>query len=156
MFNVTRQCQWPEGTLMVEVCAGSLDYANPGMLTPRFASLGEGCEFSDPREAVNAAVQIRDAWKREQEAGAEILLGYGATGGMTMPFDACSDEDARAWADDAWEKLPKCDHCGEALGAPRDRYRLLDGDGEFCSDSCAEACAEYDSEYAHSFRDDGL
>ena len=142
MFTVTRQLQWPDCDNVVEVSVGGLDYCNPGMLTPKFKHLGEGQEFSDPREAVAAAIKIRDAWRTAGTPDAAI--GYGSTGGMTMFFDPREADEAVAWAEAAWEKLPKCDGCGEPLPDKHKRWHAVDcSDEEFCSAPCAERAAEF-------------
>jgi hypothetical protein len=63
-----------------------------------------------------------------------------------MPFEGCSDEQAREWAEKLYEKLPKCQECGDLLRDERERYgndySFMWGDrGErypFCSQYCAE------------------
>lgn len=134
-FFVSRQINWPDGISMVEIAQGGLDYANPGMLVPKFKELGEGNEYTDPREAVEAAILIRDAWKQGSEDDVEIGMGH--TFGHSMPFDGDSDENLRARAEKLWEKLPKCAECGGLMG--KEKY----GDphmGEY--DCCSEHCAE--------------
>lgn len=134
-FFVSRQCYWPDGTNMVEIAKGGLDYANADMLVPKFTQLGEGKEFNDPREAVEAALQVRDAWK--QVAEDDVLVDMGFTHGFTIPFDGSDDETLRKAAEALYEKLPKCAHCGELLG--KQRYGCHDLN-EF--DCCSEYCAE--------------
>lgn len=95
MYTVTRQIQHPDGTRMVEVSAGGFDYVNPDMMGAKYE--GEGETFSDPREAVRTAIDIRNAWQRD--AGVKIEIGYGCTCGMTMPFDASDAVDTLDWAD---------------------------------------------------------
>jgi len=131
-FTVTRQLQWPEGTPVVEVSAGGLDYTNPDALVARYQ--GEFETYDDPREAVEAAIAICKAWRQDGEKRARI--GIGATGGMTMPFETCTFCEARAWAKRRYVALPKCDRCGNILG--RDHYHDPDDpDIKFCSEACA-------------------
>lgn len=93
-WTVTRQLQWPEGTPVVEVSAGGIDYVNPDALSPRYP--GEFQTYDDPVEAVEAAIAICRSWRRDGQKNARV--GRGATGGMTMPFESCSFREARAWA----------------------------------------------------------
>jgi hypothetical protein len=143
MWTVTRQRQWPDGDLVVEISAGSGDYTNPGALVERYN--GEFEEFADPREAVSTAIAIAQAWQKDQP-DEEIGIAHGATGGYTMPFsgEPLTEEvfaDLRAWAEKQYEKLPKCDQCGEVMG--KERYRVFDYDDfEFCREYCAEKFAE--------------
>ncbi|MDP2953439.1 MAG: hypothetical protein Q8O76_09010, partial [Chloroflexota bacterium] len=126
-YTVTRQRQWPDGTPVVEVSAGGLDYTNPDALVAKYP--GEFQTYDDPREAVNVAIAICEAWRKDGEPEAQV--GYGATGGMTMPFDACPYEEARAWAQERYEALPKCDRCRNML--PSCHYPVPELDDEkFC------------------------
>ena len=134
-YTVSRQHQWPSGDYVVEVSAGGQDYTNPDALVPKWARLGEGDTFASPVEAVEAAVKICEAWR--QDGCPEAQIGYGATGGMTMPFDPCTYEEARKWAAKREADLPKCDRCGEIL--PEEYYTVPDLDNEkFCREHCAE------------------
>ena len=134
MYTVTRQIQWPDGGHLVEVSAGGFDYTNPDALVSQFARLGEGETFVSPVKAVEAAIAVCEAWRAD--GCPEAQIGHGATGGMTMPFDPCTFEEARAWAEATEKKLLKCDRCGELL--PREHYSHPDGEGLFCREYCAE------------------
>lgn len=97
-FTVTRQIQHPDGTHIVEISEGGLDYANPDMLVAQY--LDEGVTFDDPREAVETAIQIRDSWQRDSP-DMDISIGRGCTMGMTLPFDPSDVEELRKWAANA-------------------------------------------------------
>jgi hypothetical protein len=119
----------------VEVSAGGFDYTNPDALVSKFARLGEGETFISPVKAVEAAIAVCEAWRRD--GGPTAQIGYGATGGMTMPFDVCTYEEARAWATKREASLPRCDRCGELL--PENHFTVQELDGErFCREFCAE------------------
>lgn len=139
---VSRQCYWgvEEGEdLVVEIAYGGTDYANPDMLSDPggiYGKLGSCKEYSDPREALTAALAVREEWQKQEKDTIRIEHGY--TGGMTMPFMSFpDDEELKKWAADEWEKLPKCDICGEVR---HETYRLCEDPlaGEFCSELCAE------------------
>ncbi len=136
---VSRQRNWPDGDLVVEIAAGGLDYSNPGMLVSKYS--GEGQEYTDPREAVEAAIKIATAWRKDAPKE-EIGIAHGSTGGWTMPFEGepLTDEtfkELREWADAAWESQPKCDVCG---GLREETYTLTEDPeaGHFCSENCAD------------------
>lgn len=93
-FTVTRQLQWPTGDAVVEISSGGLDYTNPDALVQEYA--GEFETYDDPQEAVEVAIAICRAWRKDKRPDAKV--GIGATGGMTMPFDTCSFNEAREWA----------------------------------------------------------
>src|SRR5438046_8051608 len=82
MFTVTRQRQWPDGDNVVEVSHGGLDYCNPDALGAKYA--GEFEEFADPRQAVETAIEIVRAWRKDSKE--RIAIGVGSTNGMTLPF----------------------------------------------------------------------
>lgn len=136
---VSRQSYWgvePEDQNVVEIAAGGLDYANADMLSAKYPHLGEGEEYDDPRDALKAALEIRDAWRKDAPH-LVINVAHGYTGGMTMPFEGTEDEKALwEWANTAWEALPKCDQCGGVLPEEyfMDEFREL----KFCSERCAE------------------
>lgn len=132
---VSRQSYWPDGELVVEIAGGGRDYANPDMLFPQWVRLGEGQEFSDPREAATSAITIAQAW-RHADPDAEITVRHGTTCGFTVPFEESSDEEVLAWAEHLYQTLPKCDRCGDVL---HEVWRLHDDLEEyvFCSETCA-------------------
>ena len=133
MRTVTRQLQFPEGTAVVEISAGGLDYCNPDALAQRYQ--GEFETYADPLEAARTAIAICKAWRRDGKKKARV--GHGATGGMTMPFDTCSYADLLSWGQRERDKLPKCSRCGGLL--PEKYYRVPDlPDESFCRPYCAE------------------
>jgi hypothetical protein len=103
---VTRQLQWPEGKRVVEVSTGGMDYTNPDALVPKYE--GEFEEFDDPGEAVEAAIKICRKWREDGCKDAKV--GFGSTGGFTMPFEGCSFKEAREWARKLAANM-HCEHC---------------------------------------------
>jgi len=91
---VTRQLQWPEGKRVVEVSVGGIDYVNPDALVAKYP--GEFEEFGEPREAVEAAIRICRKWREDGAKDAKV--GFGSTGGFTIPFEDCTFKEARDWA----------------------------------------------------------
>lgn len=153
MYTITRQLQWPEGTAVVEISAGGLDYTNPDALVAKYP--GEFEEFKNPIEAVETAIAICRSWRKDGKKKASI--GIGVTGGMTMPFDTCTFKNAEAWAKERYEKLEKCPACDEIVEDLEVWYRagIFTLSGEFipyddgykyCSESCAEKASEFEKE----------
>jgi len=142
-FFVSRQHYWPTGERCVEVAAGGRDYANPDMLVVAYGRLGEGRDYDDPRQAVAAAIGICQIWRRES-GNRSIDVRVGSTGGFTVPFESGTFDEARAWAAQQYEALPKCPVCGGLMG--RQRFRDDFADEEFCSASCADA--DYNARFA--------
>jgi hypothetical protein len=153
-YYVSRQHYYYSGENVVEIEPGGLDYSGPDMLTTKYP--GEGVEFDDPRDAVEAAIRIRDSWRAD--AGETVHISYGqTTGGMGMEHesdDTDNDEAARDWARRRWDEVPKCDRCGEALPTRRDGkpifyYNLDLGEdsGRFCSEVCCGIAHEEENDF---------
>lgn len=137
--TVTRQVNTFEGTKVVEISDGGIDYSNPGALARKYP--GELEEYADPVEAVEAAIRIAQQWQKDCPDD-EILIDHGATGGFTMFFDGQEQNEEtfaelRKWAKGLRDAMPKCDRCGEIItGRP---VKLLDYDDcQFCCEYCAE------------------
>lgn len=129
-----------DGTKVVEVACGGCDFANPGMYVPKYRNLGEGEEFTDPREAANAAIEVLRAWRKDGEKRARVA--YGATGGFTMPFEPSTIKEVQKWAEGAYQRCPKCAQCGVPIG----KIKYRSDDEEFCSEYCCEKRYEPDEE----------
>jgi len=147
MWTVTRQCQWPDGDLVVEVSEGGLDYTNPGALCARYE--GEFETFDSKVEAVTTAIKIAKAWQIDSP-DEEIEIATGGTMGFTMPFpgEPLNDEIFAGMLQEAQEvddALPKCDHCATILG--RDKWKNENSSWSgcvFCSENCANVAQEFD------------
>lgn len=136
-FFVSRQIYWgvdEDDSHTVEIAEGGLNYANPDMLVSKYE--GEGEEYADPRKAVEAAIEIAKAWKKDcPEQKINIASGY--TGGNTIPFEASTRKALREWAKKLYETLPKCDQCGELIEG--ESFVLFHfPDEKFCREYCAE------------------
>jgi len=108
---VTRQRQWPEGKRVVEVSVGGMDYVNPDALVAKYP--GELAEYDDPIEAVEAAIDVCRKWRIEGGCkGAKV--GFGSTGGFTIPFEDCTFKEARKWARSFAARM-HCEHCNSKL-----------------------------------------
>jgi hypothetical protein len=156
---------------MVEIAGGGRDYSNPDMFSPKYP--GEGKEYADPREAVKAALTIRDLWKKDAP-DEEIGVDEGCTGGWTMPFDGSDDDTLIAWAEKEYADLEKCARCGNILGGRQDHWieiyeppyggydgtlmnETMDPKEYYCSENCGDLA--YDDAYkywAESERDNWL
>ena len=152
MYTVTRQLQWPDGTPIVEVSEGGIDYTNPDALAAKYP--GEFDEYKDPIEAVETALDICRSWRKDGTKKA--CVGIGATGGMTLPFDTCTFKDAKEWAKKTSEGLQKCPTCGEITEdlkewyvageyTEHDFYPFDDGE-KYCSERCAEKASVFPEE----------
>lgn len=140
-WYVSRQCYWgtnEDSRYVVEVALGGSNYAGADELVPKWPKLGEGKEFLDPCEAVEAAIAVCEAWKMVQPLA---TVAMGATGGGTTPFEPDSYQSLRMRAEKLKEQLPTCDQCGQPLPPSKECYSNFDGDEVFCCESCAEVYA---------------
>jgi len=121
---------------MVEISGGGLDYTNPDALSPKYP--GEFDSFKDPREAVKIALEIAELWHVDDPTS-DIQVGYGSTGGMTMPFDESTEIEIIKWAEERYKELLKCPQCGEIMPDNKEEiwWHELFEEG-FCSEYCAE------------------
>ncbi len=155
MWYVSRQHQWPEGADVVEINSGGVDYANADMLGEKYRGEGEGEEYDDPQEAVEAGIRVAQQWQRD-EPNATILIATGSTGGMTIPFEGeeLTEETfkgLRDWAKKEYDALPKCDQCGKLR--KQTYYPVDDPDmGKFCSEFCCEKAIQFHAEQELEFQ----
>lgn len=136
-FFVSRQHEWGTWEHVVEVVYPTYEHASSDMLTVRFGRLGEGVEFADPRDAVEAAIAIRKAWHKTNPHFA-IELRFGVTLGGMFATENTSAKDARERAEKCWEALPKCSRCDDLL--PKEWVYVPDfcDDQKFCSQFCCD------------------
>lgn len=142
MYQVTRQKQYHSGDRVVEIASKE---PGPDALVEQYRDLGEGKTFSDPREAVKAAIAIRKAWAKDLllsyrlDRRPPVLIAYGVGGGY-MGIEEEGEGDAQGaidWAERKYEALPKCDQCGDPLPGSGYTHWLLE-DERFCSENCAD------------------
>lgn len=105
-----RTTPWPDGERCVEI-ATDVDHLDPSLFWEERGSEYDKLtdEYDDPREAVEAALRMRDLWAAE--TGEVVLVG------LSNPFYSVAhsektDEEMRAWGEKAYEQIPRCAHCG--------------------------------------------
>ena len=141
-YFVSRQKYYYSGESVVEVESNGLDYAGSDMLVKKYR--GEGQSYASPIEAVEVAIEICRQWRIDGEHLAHV--GVGSTGGMGFEIEPTTFKQARLWAKEAFEELPKCDRCGDIL--PKEYYTLydIDNDEKYCGEYCADKAYEFYSE----------
>ncbi len=137
MFAVTRQHRWEDGLRIVEISCEGLDHCSPDALCRKYT--GEFEEFPDPTDAVEAAIDIAESWRRDTRH--RIHLGMGSLLDFCLveaePLNRKTRRDLRARAKKLRDNLPKCDECGDLL--PPKPFRVFDfPDFAFCREYCAE------------------
>jgi hypothetical protein len=159
MFFVSRQIEYPSGTYLVEICEGQ-DYASPDMLTIKYGRLGEGQEFSSPIEAVESAIAIKEAWRKDlklslfKKHNKKVpAITFGCTHGFSgVSLPRMTYKKLRETAEKLYATLAKCDQCGDLLGKQTFTHDFADKDQKFCREYCAEKDYEYQN---RSFDDTG-
>ena len=138
-YYVSRQMQWPDGQLYVEIAGGGLDYSSPGMLSGDWD--GEG-EYTDPREAAENAWTLFVKWiGKEPKEDIRISWGYNMDMFVISEDDMTkSKEELDTWAEKEYESLAKCYKCGELV---IEEWKWIDHDDYdedliFCSENCVE------------------
>lgn len=104
-YFVSRQITFPDGQRVVEISCDGPDRSGPDMLVAQYP--GEGESYSDPREAVNAALDIKRQWQSDTDR--VVFIDYGHNADMISLTDDVSPEDLRTWAEKEYEKLEKCE-----------------------------------------------
>jgi len=139
MYYVSRQMQWPDGMMYVEIAVGGLDYSSPGMLANDLG--GEG-EYTDPREAASVAWELAKIWQ-EREPEEEIHLAYGYNMDMFAIPEADTVQEKvelDTWAEAEYNSLPMCAQCGELIENEPLYLESWGEDSQFCSENCAHLC----------------
>jgi hypothetical protein len=138
MFFVSRQIEYPSGMLLVEICEG-LDYASPDMLVIKYGRLGEGQEFKSPIEAVEAAIAIQKAWRKDKTVRDGIAISFGNTHGFSgVSLPRMTHKKLRETAEKIYQGLDKCVQCGEILGKQTFTHDFAIPGEKFCREYCAE------------------
>lgn len=145
MFYVSRQSNYyDDGAYSVEV-ARRLDCSGPGTLVARYAQLGEGDEYDNPHDAVEAAIAISRAWRGEIGRASVPFRCFTIAGNAfvySTVKDAMTIPELRAWARGEWDALKKCDRCGDPIMG--ETWRLVEDPdiGDFCSENCCDRAME--------------
>lgn len=152
-YVITRQRSYPDGILYVELETGGPDMTSPGAIAG-MSYAGEG-EYDDPREASRKLIAVRNAWqvyretKKSHDDQDTILVSIGTTmGGLTTHDPGeMTDEEIIAWGQKEYDRLPKCDQCGDILPSDkRNRWHSTDDPdlGTYCSENCCNLAVEAD------------
>ena len=116
---------------VVEIAYPGWDYVGSDMLATYYTDEGE---YSDPREALEAAIKVRDQLQADHP-DEEVGIAFGH-------FDLVEGEpqdldDLKQEIEDHYQRLPKCDLCGDIIETAS--WIADDPDfGSFCSEVCAE------------------
>ncbi len=132
---ITRQRDFLDGCLYVELCVTGRKNAGPDILTPRFPK--EDKTYSDPRDCINIAVEIYKQWDKEYGDEQKKLRIIGTQGTLVFDFSTKGITAARAWADRMFANMEKCGSCCKPMG---NREKL-------CSDNKSDVGLESGLEY---------
>lgn len=147
MYYVSRQYYYYSGLKMVEIAYGGCDYANADQLVTKYGRLGEGKEFLNPKNAVEAAIDVRDEWQKDSKE--KINISLGSTKGFSMEFEPMTDEELIEKAQKLYDGMDKCEKCGDLL---EETYFSEYLQANFCSTNCLEkAESDENKQYMEEF-----
>lgn len=151
-YFVSRQAYYSSHQNVVEIAVGGIDYSGPDMLTKNWYNQGEGQEFLDPRDAAQAAQRVVIAWALSSNDDYPRLTVVNS-GGMGIEGEPMSWEEVWKWAEQEYERLSKCERCGEIIPGEPIHVILFQEimEGKYCSDECAEK--EYDEMWQSHYED---
>lgn len=139
---ITRQSYWHEsGAYAVEIAA-TLDTSGPDALVAKYA--GEMEEYTNPMEAVEAAIHIADKWGEDTD---EIIpVAISMAGDIVYPslddgFDTSDPAEMttlRAWAQEKFDAMPKCDRCGSVENVTTWHNYDIGAEVQACGQFCAD------------------
>lgn len=154
---VSRSTPWPDGTPTVEI-ATDVDHLDPSLFWEEKGTAYDDLTargYEDPREAVRAAIRVRNMWqeKRAKEGlGDEVVIGW-ANPFYPTSADPKTDEELVSRANELWEAMPVCQHCG-VKGVMSEYHDDAWGAFHACDDGCATlfvwSLQEDDTEEAES------
>ena len=134
-YFVSRQSYYYSGERVVEIAEGGLDSAGCDMYVSAYP--GEGEEYHDPREAVEAAISIWKAWINDSNIPlpSGVAMGFGCIADLEPTLDLI---ELREYAEAEYNELEKCAQCGDLVMDKYIIYEFGDEFGEFCSEQCAD------------------
>lgn len=136
MYFVSRQHYYYQDIYVVEIAYPSIDSSGPDMLISKYQ--GEGEIFNNPVEALEVALDIREAWRKDNpEEDIYITFGCMEFGEGEIEEDI---DDLKKRVQNIYDKMPKCDFCGDLIDE-KEYYINEDShytDTKFCSNYCSE------------------
>lgn len=133
-YYISRQRDYKDGGLYIEIAVGGKTKAGKDILTPRYE--GELKNLIDPRDALSAAVNIHSHWDRDYGDEKKKLRVVGGATTFSFEFSTKGIAAAKSWADKIYSGMEKCGHCNKAMGK-RDPYSVDDiPNAVFCTEVC--------------------
>lgn len=135
-FYISRQRNFKDNRLYVEVCTIGKSKSSPDKLNVRYEKLGENKLLVDPRDSINAAERIYKQWHLDYHDEGKQLKIIGRDFCNIYEFNAQGLKSARDWANKAFVNMTKCGSCNKAMGS-RDPFEHSDlAASVFCSEIC--------------------
>lgn len=134
-YFVSRQSYYYSGERVVEIAEGGLGSAGCDMYVNAYP--GEGEEYHDPREAVEAAILIWKQWVDDSNVPlpSGIAIGFGCIAELEPSLDLI---ELREYAEAEYDELEKCARCnGLIMDEPYIIHEFGDDD-KYCTEYCAE------------------
>lgn len=133
-YHLSRQRDFNDNCLYLEIASGGPKKAGPDVLTIRYP--GEGKNLVDPRDAINNAAAIYKLWERDYGDETKRLRVVGEAKPLVYDCTPKGFAAAKLWADKAFANMAKCGSCSKAMGN-KDPYEHEDlTNAVFCNEQC--------------------
>lgn len=133
-FFISRQREFKNNQLFVEIAVGGKKNAGEDLLTKRYES--EQKNLVDPRDSVNVAERIYKKWQLDYHDEKKQLKIVGKDFCDVYEFDPKGLKSARDWANKTFASMTKCGACNKAMGN-REKFDHSDlSTSVFCSEIC--------------------
>lgn len=131
---LTRQRDFKDGCLYIELAVGGPSKAGKDILTPRY--YGEKMNLVDPRDAVRLAETIFKKWDKDYGDETKRLRIVGINPIITFDMTAKGIIGAKNWAEKLSAAMKKCAACNKIMGnrSPFEHTGLANQ--VFCTEYC--------------------
>ena len=133
-YFLSRQRDYTDNCLYVEVCCGGSKKAGKDILTTRFPA--ENKNYTDPRDAIRLAEELYRQWEHQYADEQKKLRIVGTNATLIFDFTTKGVAAAKTWADRVFATMEKCGACQKPMGN-RIPYEHQDLPNQVC---CCEVC----------------
>lgn len=133
-FYLSRQRQYPEGFLYIEIAINGKAHAGPDVLTPKFSA--ELRNFVNPKDAIRLAEEVYNQWSIYSDEIIKLRIVGKDMAPIILDCNKRGFEAANLWADKVYSGMKKCGNCNKPMGN-RDVFETEDiSNLVFCSEVC--------------------
>src|ERR1019366_8675119 len=113
-FYLSRQRDFKDDCLYIEIANGGQKNAGIDILTPRYTH--ECKNFIDPRDAVRLALEMYKRWQLDYHDEIKRLRIVDTAKIFVLDFDQRGANFATGWADKIYTTMTKCNKCNITMG----------------------------------------